>query len=155
MAARSHTSVRLSEALCDLLGRAAPRRGDRAAALRALAILGAAHAGLSIDALRQELGGLLAVSFHPQLHDALIQIYLGDSATGERTETDARRVAPLGHSWGTASAPAAHAESTDVAPTAHTARTVDTPLGHAAELAPSALRPENHTEDPFAIGLDV
>jgi hypothetical protein len=155
MAARSHTSVRLSEALCDLLGRAAPRHGDRAAALRALAILGAAHAGLPIDELRQELGGLLAVSFHPQLHDALIQIYLGESATGERTETDAGAVVPLGHRWGTEVAPTAHARGTEVAPTAHTVRTVNTPLGHAAQLAPPVLRPEGRTEDPFAVGLDV
>jgi hypothetical protein len=155
MAARSHTSVRLSEALCDLLGLAAPRRGDRAAALRALAILGAAHAGLPIDALRQELGGLLAVSFHPQLHDALIQIYLGEAATGERTETDAGGVAPLGHSWGTASAPTAHAQRTEVAPTAHVAGTDAAHRAHTAHQSGPPADPKPLAGDPFGIGLEV
>jgi hypothetical protein len=120
-----------------------------------LAILGAAHAGLPIDELRQELGSLLAVSFHPQLHDALIQIYLDDSATGEQMEADAGAVVRLGHRWGTASAPTAHVRGTEVAPTAHVE---DTDAAHRAHTAPDSGPPSDPKPlagDPFEIGLEV
>jgi hypothetical protein len=78
-----HTSITLSAPFRALLARVAPRRGDRSAGLRALALVGAAQIGLPLGELRGELPGLLATPLHPQLQDALLRLYRSEPLNEE------------------------------------------------------------------------
>jgi hypothetical protein len=127
-----HTSIRLSAPFLTLLHDIAPTVGDRAAALRALVLLGAAHAGLPLNELRQEFGALLAAPLDVRVQAALTHLYL--SYTMEE---------PSAHAARTAEARTVHQESTDSA-----LHTLVTPR----EAAPSIPPISN---DPFSVGLEV
>jgi hypothetical protein len=132
MTAWHHTSIRLSPALRALLSDIAPAAGDRAAALRALALIGAASLGLPLNELHQELGGLLAVPLDERVHAALAQLYLAQ-ATQEA---------------------GAHETHTSSALRAHFARTPSVRGAHAARTVAAGAEPTTGG-DPFAVGVEV
>lgn len=127
-----HTSIRLSSALRALLHDVA-QAGDRSAALRALAVLGAAQVGLPLNDLRQELGSLLAVSLDARVHAALTRLYVGE---------------PLHKP------PATHVDSTSVAPTTHVGSTKGAPGEHSSATLAVSEAPARGG-DPFGVGLEV
>jgi hypothetical protein len=156
MTAWRPTTVRLSLAFRALLDETAPQAGDRAAALRALALLGAASVGLRLDDLRQELGGLLAVPLHEAVYGALAQLYLAEHGSTATVESFAQpRRIPA------AVAPHLNRIRDDDAPHSDSIHSDDAPhpVSIRSEDAPHPDRPvSQHTaapSNPFAIGVEV
>jgi hypothetical protein len=82
-------TVRLSPALRQLLAQVAHTE-DRADALRALLILGAAQAGLDTAALQRDTAALLALDLAPDVQAALQAMYSPENTTRIQREYNHR-----------------------------------------------------------------